>query len=400
MGTFDIPIAQVDESTLDRLVADERSEGRQLEYKEQLPGDKPEDKREFVADITAFANAIGGDVIYGIRERRDAEGKHTGEPDAVVGLNGVNLETARSRLQNLLRDSVEPRIAGVEFHGIARQRGDPCLLVRVPKSWAAPHMVSYRGSGRFYGRSTSGKYPLDVGEIRSAFLAAEAAQDRVRRLRIERVMRILAQETPIPVGSGPKVILHALPTSPSESPWVQLKTLQDSEVADLMPPLGGRARAWRFNLDGFITYTGSSGAESDSYAQVFRNGGVESMAGNLIFINERDKTFYGPRLEAKLIQNLGAWQKLWKRIGVGPPIAIGVAVFGVKGTGIRPTSDPWVFPHETYPFDRDPIMVPEVVVEDTITPPDVTLKPVLDMLWNAGGWAGSPSYLDGKWTER
>jgi hypothetical protein len=42
------------------------AEGRQLDYKEQLPISSDDDKREFLGDVTSFANTAGGDLIYGV----------------------------------------------------------------------------------------------------------------------------------------------------------------------------------------------------------------------------------------------------------------------------------------------------------------------------------------------
>ncbi len=65
--TFEQPLEAIDAAALARLVADRVPEGRHLEYKETLPGDSERDKREFLADISAFANSAGGDLIYGVQ---------------------------------------------------------------------------------------------------------------------------------------------------------------------------------------------------------------------------------------------------------------------------------------------------------------------------------------------
>src|SRR5262249_50125683 len=98
--TFDLPLTQIHASTIDTLRIDGVREGRQLEYKESLPKtDDPDDKREFLSDVTSFANAAGGDLIFGARERRDAEGKPTGEIEAVPGLQDFNFDAERLRLE-------------------------------------------------------------------------------------------------------------------------------------------------------------------------------------------------------------------------------------------------------------------------------------------------------------
>jgi predicted HTH transcriptional regulator len=66
------------------------AESRVLDYKERLPGDSDADKREMLADVTAFANSAGGDLIYGVKERRKCGA--TGEPEAVVGLPDIGYQ--------------------------------------------------------------------------------------------------------------------------------------------------------------------------------------------------------------------------------------------------------------------------------------------------------------------
>jgi hypothetical protein len=53
---FNLPLNQIDARILETLKADSVREDRQLEYKEALPGNSDEDKREFLRDVTAFVN--------------------------------------------------------------------------------------------------------------------------------------------------------------------------------------------------------------------------------------------------------------------------------------------------------------------------------------------------------
>jgi hypothetical protein len=59
-----------------------------IDYKEALPVESDGDERDFLQDVSALANRIGGDLIDGIRERRDEDNKPTGEPDSAPGLPG------------------------------------------------------------------------------------------------------------------------------------------------------------------------------------------------------------------------------------------------------------------------------------------------------------------------
>jgi hypothetical protein len=77
------------------------------------------------------ARGPGGDLVFGVRERRDADGKATGEIDAIVGLAGLNFDAERLRLEAMIRDGIAPRMPPVAFRGITRDGKPPCILLRI-----------------------------------------------------------------------------------------------------------------------------------------------------------------------------------------------------------------------------------------------------------------------------
>ena len=99
---IDQPIDAIDEATLQRLVDNQVAEGRDLEFKRELPGGGDEASREFLADVTAFANAQGGDIVYGLDEANGAAtslpGVEVDDPDAAI-----------LRLEGKLQTGVDPR---------------------------------------------------------------------------------------------------------------------------------------------------------------------------------------------------------------------------------------------------------------------------------------------------
>jgi hypothetical protein len=196
---------------IDALVADEVREGRTLDYKEKSPGNADKDKKEFLADVSSFANASGGDMIFGVVEKRDGEGKATGLPQAAPGLAGVNADMEIRRLDSMVRDGIKPRIPGVQIRVVEGFADGPVLVMRTPRNFAAQHVVTFQDHSRFYSRISGGKYPLDVGEIRTAFAYSETLPERVRRFREERLGRVVAAETRAGPKDGPKVVLHLLP---------------------------------------------------------------------------------------------------------------------------------------------------------------------------------------------
>jgi predicted HTH transcriptional regulator len=227
---------QIGREDIESLVANKVKEGRTIEYKESLPGNADKDKKEFLADVSSFANAAGGDLLYGVVAERDAGGKTTGVLESVPGLPGLNADAEILRLDSMLQAGIGPRIAGVRIRTVEGFAGGPVLLLRVPKSYAAPHMVTFQEHSRFYSRNNGGKYPLDVTEIRSAFALSESLPEKVRRFRAERLARVVAGETPVGPMDGAKIVLHLVPLR-SLDPVTQVDLAALEPVIDYEGPV-------------------------------------------------------------------------------------------------------------------------------------------------------------------
>lgn len=112
------PFDQIDKVEILNLVSSELREGRTLAYKETLPGGSDTEKTEFMADVSSFANAAGGYILYGIRERRDGDGKPTGVPESADGLEGINADSEILRLESSIRTGLAPRVPGVRAKAV------------------------------------------------------------------------------------------------------------------------------------------------------------------------------------------------------------------------------------------------------------------------------------------
>ena len=82
---INVPLDKIDKDTINALIDDCVREDKTLDYKEKLEINSDNQKKEFLADITAFANSSGGDLVIGIREKKDINGKNTGEPEDIIG---------------------------------------------------------------------------------------------------------------------------------------------------------------------------------------------------------------------------------------------------------------------------------------------------------------------------
>ena len=154
----------LDSITLDTLLAMQRDgigENRHLDYKRELPTSDEKKAHDFVADVCSFANVGGGDLVYGVAELKDDEDKNTGLIGDLVGLTNFNPDGTIQWIESIIRDGLDPRIPQLRFKVIERAEAPPLFIVRVPRSFAGPHLVKRGGTGaptRFYARATPGSF--------------------------------------------------------------------------------------------------------------------------------------------------------------------------------------------------------------------------------------------------
>src|ERR1700686_5175709 len=131
---------EISESDLNDQVSAGVPEGVLLDYKRDLYGRSDADVREFLKDVSSFANMSGGHLIIGIDE-------NAGVPTRVCPLAG-DPDQELQRLENLARDGIEPRIAGLRMRAVPINAGGFLLVLRIPKSWNPPHRVSAKNTNR------------------------------------------------------------------------------------------------------------------------------------------------------------------------------------------------------------------------------------------------------------
>src|SRR2546421_6869894 len=403
---FNKPLAEIKESDLQTLIDNQVPEGKTIEYKSILPGNADGDKKEFLADVSSFANAAGGDLLFGIKEQ-------AGIPTTLTGIQIEDVDAQKLRLENMLRDGIEPRLPRVDIHPIAlaSKPGHYVLILRVQKSWFLLHRVIFKDHGHFYSRHSAGKYRLDVTELRTAFELLGTMAERIRDFRAERLSRIgSGEEAPALLDEQtPKLILHMIPSSafnPSVS--VDIKALNDYSKWDLMRPLV----VWdtqpdtsiRFNLDGivrsaqWIRNAAAPVSIPAGYVQVFRNGIVEIVDVTILGINGDKKQFLGEIFELRLLQAVKKHIELQQFLGIELPVFIMVSLLRMKGYKINRGGYP---PNCTEEIDRTNLIIPEVVIDTFDGGNDhiaEVMRPVFDTTWNAANYASSPNYnKDGKY---
>ncbi len=376
--TLDKFFDDLNEADLQQLLGKKVSGCKTVEYKECLPGDTIESQKEFLAEVTSFANTAGGCLIYGIKEEN-------GTLVALPGLPGKDPDCEILRLEKLLRDHIQPRCQGITIRTIEMTSAAPVLLLHIPESWSKPHVVNFQGHWRFYARNSIGKYSLSITELKSAFLTTAGLGERIRSFHCGRLSKLACGDAPVPLAAKPKTAFHLIPYSAFESGSL----LSFSSIEDIwsIPLMHASTSSYRYNLDGLVVYNekGLDGC-SEGYTQVFRKGIIESVNVNLFGSSSEGPYLPNVKFEMDITSFLNACLAFYKRSSVQMPAALFVSLVGVQDCKLatHQQPDPW---HDyAHRIDRDSLLLPEVIIENLAVNSAAVLKPIFNAAWNSLGW--------------
>lgn len=380
------PLTTLTEADLRRLIDETVPESKQIEYKRELPDGGDKGTVNFLRAVTAFANTQGGDLLYGI-EAKD------GIPVGLTPLTMTSNDQVLQRFENHCRDGVEPRLTGVQYQFVPLSGGGSVLVVRIPKSWSAPHRVSTGNHAHFYGRNSAGAYQLDVAELRQAFTLSDTVADRIRSFRASRLLALGNNEAPVPLKEGALIALHVIPLQAMTSDFA-IDIAKDSNDLRNIFPIGASGWNHRINLDGRLSFRNISEGKSHGYAQLFRNGIIEAVTVEELWNNK--KIIASQSIEEHIISALRSYFPALNELGVAPPAYLFLSLLGVKDwtLGVN-ASRFWNVENRA---ERDNILLPEITLEQWIDDPATIMRPAFDMVWNAFGFSRSFNYNDaGEW---
>ncbi len=403
---FDIPLNRVDEAILQSLL-DVIPEGRQIEYKRELPKNNYEDVKEFLKDVSAMANTIGGDIVYGIKEGKNANGDTVAE--ALEGIANADADKVKLRLDDMIRANIKPTLIGYDIHPVILGDGQTIFVLRVHRSWNAPHVVEYQRHWRFYYRSSAGSHPMDVTELRHAMTFADTLQQRLEGFRIDRLARIASDST---LNETAKIVIHIQPfDSVREDYQVDLKKAFTHEKNLVLLRFDNVYPETRRNFDGLLVTREMNLATG--YIQLFRSGAIEEVDAGILPVTRNERNYIPSRtFEGKVLNAVTRRLGVLKDMDVQSPVLLHLTLLGVKGYSMGIQSDGWprdLSDHleqaDQNPIDREDLLLRGILIENIQAVDNLfeyaghVLQPVFDTVWNATGFNRSMHYdKDGKWT--
>jgi hypothetical protein len=376
-------LEEINEAVIRQLINDEFRESRTLDFKEQL--DLTRDGKQALAeDVCAFANTVGGDLVFGVT----APGGIATEVRPVVT---ADLDAELLRLTSFLRDAVEPRVTtSLLSHAVPLADGGHVVVLRVSPSTSAPHRV-VRG-GHFYLRNSVGKEPMDIHAIRTAFAFADSLADRTIAFRNQRLTTLRDRFGPRPMTLNPLLVVHVVPVLSLTRR--DTHTVEELKAAGVFlqrsKPAGCDLGQPQVNYEGVICSTSPDvQGQYAGYAQLFRDGCIELVGALSTYMTGEPPAavIYPNQHELPLVQHgLPMISQALATLEVPVPAYLFVSLLHIRSLRVvfqRPGSQYAEYPQ--IPAHLSEILSTPVYIEDFGAVAANIARPALDSLWNAVG---------------
>ena len=368
---------EITEATLQDLIANQILEDTELEYKNyDYPDGKFENqknKNDLMAGITAFANTNGGYMILGIKEYNNVPVELAG-----VGFTSDKFGEWEKAFDNIVASLIRPLIHGIKCHKIETADGKVLIVVQIPKSYNRPHAVYLNGKYDFYMRRATGKYPMDIEDMRKQFLRADSFHQQMQAFRRDRIAMILSGDYPVDFTTTPNFVLHFMPEWSFElGNSIDLSIIaRHREHGNLMY---GHVSYPGYNADGCYLQGKTFRQALLGFGQIFRNGIAEF---NMNFLFNSDGSIWWEQCQYRIIHNFLCYESIIKDY-IPRPYYCAITLLNAKGY-----CDSYSNPHTKIPEHSitNNVVNSQIGVWEDGRPLLHTVRPIFDSLSNALGY--------------
>ena len=203
---------------------------------------------EFRSDICHFANAEGGYLIYGIKDKQ-------GMANEIIGVTipGNNLDKFELERKNNLVP-IMPKIPSVKFKFIPLENQKYVVIIAVTRDSYAPYLhLEGEHDFRIYKRVGNGKRPLSYMELKNMFIQSRSLEQDVLNYRKERLSYFRDNNDSVGGKSLRFLLLHIIPETFTDSSYnrnvFQLERSGKVKFAPMFSSMGCSGRSIP-NVDG------------------------------------------------------------------------------------------------------------------------------------------------------
>ena len=315
-------ISDLQEQDIQRLVNDQVQERDSIEYKRDMYGNSDDDKREMLKDITSMANHRGGYIVIGI------EADDEGIPTKVIG---IEADDYVERIRSSCLNNIDKRIVGLDIEDISLSNSKVVIIISIPESINAPHMVTYKGLNQFWKRHGRQKEKMTTHEIGEAFdkrLSNLNRLDRFLLLRKTEILEDIGEKTFMVISSSPALLLDEA-----------ILSVHDENLRGLILNTPRFAGGWGaiscgephptingLRADRTTPYYDDNPPLRD-YIEVFTNGFIEY--GRLID-GQSEKCFAGVADTALIVNFTGFIQEVYNQYLPLRPLVVSFTIYNAK----------------------------------------------------------------------
>ena len=261
-------------------------------------------------------------------------------------------------------------------------------------------MVTIDGTNKFFGRVSTGKYPMSVDEIGRGFSEHNELQETISRWRSHRAELIEHGNGPVKLTRDVTMLFDVIPAdSFAQGILRESWRMSEQEKSQVYVPHQGTSTM--YNADGFLRFA-STGTQSEAfgYTQLFRSGIVEYADG--FCCNPPPggghPMILGQELEKQMVQCYEDAINRFRRLGRSGVFYVDFSLIGIAGRAIFAILMSTVFGQHL--IRQNIFSSPEVLVdinEPEESPYGRTLLPLVDTMWQVGGREGIPFKPKGVW---
>lgn len=373
------------------MIIQEVCESLRLDYKQKWWGNNDEGRREMLRDISAFANASGGYLVLGVKTESSKGAGHLDCPTKIVALEHANYA---EKINRGCRDNLDPPCRGIEVAQFEADQNGVILVIKVPPSLDAPHMVTFKGLNQFWERHGTDKQPMETHEIRDLFITRRSNQDLILQQAQQGVLKFQFAN----IDKGGALYIWAAPVVPLQTD-VDLKNRELRELfydqailnPDFRPDIYcGRPRAC---LDGVEAV--DSGNETGKFIRLKRNGFLE-IGTTRTLLQDHGTYYIHPFSLSVILENFTSFAtKVYSKLEAQGPVALGCSFIKVEGYKLYLGQR---FMEEySAAWESDTLPLGHQISYDFQAEKNVIVKAISDRLWNAFHYDQCPYFnLEGE----
>ena len=375
---FNKPIEQITEEDLQSLIDNKIRESQHLEYKRDNYPSEDKNKKEFLKDVSALANGMGGHLLIGVGEDNNSH-----LPVELVGIE--NAEDEKQAAIQVCNDSIQERIQGLRVETVSLKNGKSVLIIEVPPSIRKPHMVSFKKGRYFWKRRESHVHPMTLGEIRYDVIQGNEMLERTERRFDELLLdarekshsTLLAQVIITPVYSRENLVNLALPGA--KDVMAQLKDCPGTRNQDISSL--GSVRPF---IEG-IERKESSGSVGFSRLRLFTDGAIEHVSDTIQYKNQAssDLSIHSRFLSDLVVNATYSAMKLYKEFQITGPFAATINILANQSPKLI-TFGRMGFASDSEPFESNEINLPPISFQDFSKPTQIA-RDLMDGVFRAFG---------------